>query len=143
MTWSESPNDATDELDWLSVMYFASLIIASIFAAAAGPLDWHSIITEFGFPTALVAFFVWHNFKREQRVDERMALMQDFQQDKLLTMEARGVQTIADNTQALKSLSNAIGRLPCIYRESERGPNVQQISGVTSTGTAQPQGSGD
>lgn len=96
------------------------IIGGGLIAAAAGvnPVpDWHTILTDFGFPIALVCFFVWHAWKREEKITDRVNELQNFLQTKLIEIDERGILAIADNTSALNRLVEALEARPCLCGE--------------------------
>ena len=106
-------------------------------ASNATVLDWHSIVTDFGFPIALVLFFVWAAWKREERVErasilreERMAgrvtQLEMFVQTDLLANNARAVSAITDNTTVLTRLAAVLETKPCLYLQGQANAPEQR-----------------
>jgi len=103
-------------------MDYVNLIGAALVAAlvAASPIpDWHTLITDFGFPIALVLFFVWNSWKREERISKGVTSLEEFVQTKLIEINERGVAAIADNTAALNRLIGALENRPCLCEGTE------------------------
>jgi hypothetical protein len=70
-------------------------------------LDMNQMIRDFGFPVALVAFFVWWSWVREQRLSKRLERLEDWTRDKLIDI-------VQDNTEAMR----AIGDKPCMNQKT-------------------------
>lgn len=72
----------------------------------------------------IVAFFIWRDFKREQRMSQRICEMEDFVKTKLLTALQETTITINNNTEILGStkdllitLKDLLGRTGVLSRE--------------------------
>jgi hypothetical protein len=101
---------------WLACLTASMMVLA---AAAPAP-DWiHTLITDFGFPIALVMFFVWNSWKREERLANRITDLEKFQQEKLLEIAQQCAEAIVDNTAALNRLIKALEDRPCLCEGSE------------------------
>ena len=85
-----------------------------LFASDASLLNWHSLVTDFGFPIALVLFFVWNSYTREQRISNRVTKLEDFIQDDLMDLNKQAIKAIADNTEALNRLVKVLETRPCL-----------------------------
>lgn len=95
-------------------------IVATVCLVAAAPTpNWHTLITDFGFPIALVLFFVWNSWKREERIANRVTQLEDFLQNKLLEIDERGITAVVDNTAALNRLVGALENRPCLCEGTE------------------------
>lgn len=90
--------------------------VVSVFAVlGATPFaDWHSLVTDFGFPIALVMFFVWNSWKREERMGTRVTNLETFVQTELMDINKQAVQAISDNTAALNRLITTLDTRPCL-----------------------------
>ena len=92
-------------------------LIVSAMAAASSSTDWHDLVKDFGFPVALVVFFVWASWtreeraernaiEREQRIASRVTELEKFNQSELLDLNKGAAKAIADNTAALHRLAS-------------------------------------
>lgn len=93
-------------------------LIAMLVAAVPTP-TWHTLVTDFGFPIALVLFFVWNSWKREERIANRVTQLETFVQTELLDINKQAVLAIADNTAALNRLVGALENRPCLCEGTE------------------------
>ena len=78
----------------------------------------------YGAPAALILFFVWRDYKREERhvareknLIERLTKVEDFQRDKLEGLASRSTAAMEDGARTMREVCSALGRRPCIARE--------------------------
>lgn len=65
------------------------------------PATIFDLVGTVGFPSALVAFFVWIGWKREMRLADRVTHLEETQRDELLS-------TVRNNTEAITALKTCI-----------------------------------
>lgn len=77
-----------------------------------------------GVPAALILFFVWRDYKREERhvrreknLVERLTKVEDFQRDKLEGLAVRSTTALEDSARTMSEVCGALRRRPCIARE--------------------------
>ncbi len=70
---------------------------------------WVELAKVFGPSVAFMAFTVWRDWKRE----DRMATALDGQREELTGLNTRGIKAIEQNTASNNRLTEAIERLPC------------------------------
>lgn len=108
-------------------------------AAAASSSDWHTLLREFGFPVALVIFFVWSSWtreeraernaiEREQRIANRVSQLEAFNQTELLGINNACIQAVADNTAALTRLVQALEDRPCLCEGAGLLEKLDQVA---------------
>ena len=128
--------------------------VALTAAAAASTSEWHSLLKDFGFPVALVVFFVWASWTREERSEKnaierehrittRVSELERFNQNELMTLNAQCIQAVADNTAALTRLVVALESRPCLCegvglleKINMVSENVNQLIRATENGNA-------
>ena len=86
--------------------------------AGVGGISWISIITEIGVVASIAVFLVWTTWAREQRLSKRVTTLEEFLTDKLLYVIKEDVQAKAENTQAVKELTSALKKRPCMAQEA-------------------------
>jgi low temperature requirement protein LtrA len=69
-----------------------------------------SLAEKHGFTALLVAFFVWWSWIREKRLTERLDKVQD-------EMSGRVMAIIMGNTDAMRSLKEALEERPCMMQD--------------------------
>ncbi len=96
---------------------------------------WVEIAKIFGVPVALLAFFVWRDYKRSKRDEEiqdqlatKLQANEDFQKNELLALavENKGVveqntAAIKNQTETLKDFSQAFKKRPCMVEDGDDG----------------------
>ncbi len=70
---------------------------------------WVELAKVFGPAVAFMAFMLYRDWKRE----DRMAKALDAQQEQLMTLNTRGISAIEQNTASNNRLTEAIQQLPC------------------------------
>ncbi len=70
---------------------------------------WIELAKTFGPSVAFMAFMLWRDARRE----DRMAKALDDQQKELSVLNTRGITAIEQNTASNNRLTTAIERLPC------------------------------
>ena len=73
---------------------------------------WIDILKTFGPSVAFMAFTVWRDYMRENRMGHRL----DVKEDQLLELSNKSVTAIEQNTASNNRLTEAIERLPCADR---------------------------
>jgi len=102
-----------------------SSLFAVLGAAAAAESEWHSLLKDFGFPVALVVFFVWASWtreeraernaiEREQRITNRVTELERFNQSELVILNKSAIAAITENSAALSRLVDALDKRPCL-----------------------------
>jgi hypothetical protein len=67
-------------------------------------VDIFSLFKEFGPEIALIIFFVWQSWKREQRTDRRMNKLEDADKEILLPLLENATSVISRNTIIMERL---------------------------------------
>lgn len=66
------------------------------------------LAAQVGLMGALVIFFVWSGWKREDRLAQRIQQLEAFVEDKLMNVIDRSTKALQDNTVALKEVLRTI-----------------------------------
>jgi hypothetical protein len=74
-------------------------------------VDILSLIQTYGPEIALIGFFVWQTWKREQRTDRRINKLEDADKQVLLPMLENATAVIARNTVIMERLENLLRSL--------------------------------
>ncbi len=93
---------------------------------------WVELAKVFGPSVAFMAFMLFRDWKRE----DRMATALDSQQEQLMTLNTRGISAIEQNTASNDRLTLAIERLPCraIDEVKDFTPPIRRKSGGYESG---------
>lgn len=67
-----------------------------------------SVIINIGLAAGLVLFFVFKNDKREQKGEERIQKLEDFQKETLITLVKENALLFARNVEVLERCANAL-----------------------------------
>ena len=84
-------------------------------------MDFMQIIQAYGPYAALIIFFVWRDYIREQRLSKRLNEVEDFQKNELTTLVRTTVEAINANTRALSDLRNQFALTPVLKRVIQNG----------------------
>ena len=80
------------------------------------------LIKQYGLPIALVAFFIWRDWKRETGMTNRINKLQDEIRDILKDLVTKCTAALVDNTNAMNKLIETLDRRPCfLYSLCENG----------------------
>ena len=71
--------------------------------------EWVDILKTFGPSVAFMAFTVWRDFRREERMGHTL----DEQGKEITSITKQSITAIEQNTASNKMLTQAIERLPC------------------------------
>lgn len=77
-------------------------------------MDIAAIIEKFGYQIALLLFFVWWSYRREQKISERLdkivdESLKEGREDRIIMTQA-----LNNNTAALDKFVNTIAERPCM-----------------------------
>lgn len=62
----------------------------------------NSILRDFGPIIGVILFFIWRDWKREDKLQDRVTRLETYQQDTLLTLVRDTTQALAQNSEFLK-----------------------------------------
>jgi len=60
------------------------------------------LLKDFGPVLGVILFFIWRDWKREDRMVERITALEQFQQTQLIELIERTNQVVSHNTEQLK-----------------------------------------
>ena len=69
---------------------------------------WSEILRDFGPLIGIVLFFIWRDWKREDRLVSRVDSLEKYQQETLVSLVKENITVIAANTQQMKLVSSLI-----------------------------------
>ena len=61
-----------------------------------------NLLRDFGPIIGVILFFIWRDWKREDKLQERVARLETYQQEALVTMVKDTTQALAQNSEFLK-----------------------------------------
>ena len=65
-------------------------------------LEMTSILRDFGPIVGVILFFIWRDWKREDKLQERVTRLETYQQETLLRLVTDTTTALAQNTEFLK-----------------------------------------
>jgi hypothetical protein len=71
-------------------------------------MDYIDLFKEFGPLIGIVLFFIWRDWKREDKLVERVEKLEEYQQETLAALVKENITVIAANTQQMKWVSTLI-----------------------------------
>ena len=69
------------------------------------------LIKQFGPLAGVVLFFIWRDWKREDRLTTRVEKLEDEQRHVILPLVEKSTEVIARNTEVMERLEGAIARV--------------------------------
>lgn len=61
--------------------------------------EYITVLKEFGPVLGIILFFIWRDWKREDRLVNRLESLEQFQRDKLMAVIANTTEVVATNTR--------------------------------------------
>jgi len=71
-------------------------------------MDFAALMHDFGPVIGIILFFIWRDWKREDRLVARVEALEKYQQDTLESLVRENIAVIAHNTEQLKWTSTLI-----------------------------------
>ena len=72
------------------------------------------IVRQYGLPIALVMFFIWRDWKRENSMMIRINKLQDEIRDILKDLVTKCTTALVENTNAMHKLAESLSTKPCL-----------------------------
>jgi len=82
------------------------------------------ILEKAGPIVAAIAFFVWRDWKREDRLSSVIETMQQWQRDVLMSQLNESTSVVRANSAALEAFAVAVQTRPCIAELAEPGETL-------------------
>ena len=74
-----------------------------------------TLVKEFGPLVAILLFFIWRDYVREQRMTDRIRKIEDYQRDKLESLVTATSNLIKENIEVKKDLIETMDLRPCLH----------------------------
>jgi hypothetical protein len=71
-------------------------------------VEFLELIKQFGPLAGIVLFFIWRDWKREDRLTARVEKLEDEQRNIILPLVEKSTEVIAHNTGVMERLENAL-----------------------------------
>jgi len=65
-------------------------------------MEYVRMLKDFGPVLGVILFFIWRDWKREDRMVERITALEEFQSEQLIQLITKTNEVVAHNTQQLK-----------------------------------------
>lgn len=65
-------------------------------------MDFSAVLHDFGPVIGIILFFIWRDWKREDRLVDRVEALEKYQQTTLENLVKENIQVISHNTEQLK-----------------------------------------
>jgi len=82
-----------------------------------------ALVTNIGLAGSLAVFFVWQSAKREEKWNERIMQLEDFQKTTLLELVTRNAELLSKNQDVLEQCINTMDRWESHLDRIERAAN--------------------
>lgn len=86
-------------------------------------MDFIALAKEWGIPLAFVAFFIWRDWKREDRLWQKYDQITSYQKDKLETLIETATKAIVEFTTATNQLTFELRKRPCLQHMLDHKEN--------------------
>lgn len=74
-------------------------------------MDYLELLKNFGPLAGAVLFFIWRDWKREERLSSRIEKLEDEQREIILPLVERSTHVIAENTSVMQRLEQSLQKL--------------------------------
>lgn len=74
-------------------------------------MEFVELLKQYGPLLGAVLFFIWRDWKREERLSNRIEKLEDEQREVILPLVERSTQVIAENTTVMQRLEVALHKL--------------------------------
>ena len=71
-------------------------------------MEFINLLRDFGPIIGIILFFIWRDWKREDKLQERVTRLENYQQGTLVQMVSETSTAIAQNTECLKRCSDVM-----------------------------------
>ena len=75
------------------------------------PDMWTELISNFGPWIGVILFFIWRDWKREDRLNQRVERLEDYQKGILVDLIEKSTTVLAQNTECLKWVGQIVQRM--------------------------------
>lgn len=84
--------------------------------------DWLPLLRDFGPVIGVLIFFVWKDWRREDRLSGRVEKLETYQKETLALLVEKSTESIAQSSEIIKWVGRILERVPteCPYVESPR-----------------------
>jgi hypothetical protein len=79
--------------------------------AQFSPDMWTELVSNFGPLIGVVLFFIWRDWKREDRLNQRVERLEDYQKNILMDLIEKSTTVLAQNTECLKWVGQIVQRM--------------------------------
>jgi hypothetical protein len=76
--------------------------------------SWLELTKSVGPIIALLVFFIWRDYRREQTMTKRIQDIEDYQKNRLEQLVVESTQAIGENAKSNDRLAQALERRPCL-----------------------------
>jgi len=71
-------------------------------------MDYGQILQDFGPVAGVILFFIWRDWQREDKLQDRVESLEKYQQETLSSLVKESIAVIAANTQQMKWVATLI-----------------------------------
>ena len=71
-------------------------------------MDYGQLLQDFGPTAGVILFFIWRDWQREDKLQEKVSKLEDYQQGTMSDLLKESIAVIAANTQQMKWVTTLI-----------------------------------
>ena len=99
--------------------------------AQFSPDMWSELISNFGPLIGVVLFFIWRDWKREDRLNQRVERLEDYQKNILMDLIEKSTAVLSQNTECLKWVGQLVQRMNinCVALKNVKITSPPEVDG--------------
>lgn len=83
----------------------------SLLFAQVDPFLWSHLLSDYGPLIGVVLFFIWRDWKREDRLSERIRSLEDYQKETLAKLVSQSTVALTHNADCMKWVGSVMSTI--------------------------------
>lgn len=86
------------------------------------PLVWSTLLSQYGPLIGVVLFFIWRDWKREDRLSDRISSLEDYQKETLAELVSQSTVALTHSADCMKWVGAVMSKICERYPELDDCP---------------------
>jgi hypothetical protein len=83
----------------------------SLLFAQVDPFLWSNLLSEYGPLIGVVLFFIWRDWKREDKLSERIRSLEEYQRETLAELVSQSTVALTHNADCMKWVGSVMSKI--------------------------------